>query len=249
LRRGGPGTDDPERLRFGAVALKPLIMTAFGVRNIQISGPSWLGFDDNFEIVAKVPPGATKNDVNVMLQNLLIERFGLVFHREMKDLPAYELLIARNGPKLKRSVENPDAKERTVDEIRKLGTDQNGLPKLPEGRPLHMFMFGPNGHKEIAATQQTTRDICTEVEVDLGRPCVDHTGLTGKYDYALAFSLPGGPPGIRLPFPPAPADAPSDPAPTLLTALQQELGLKLEEKKLPIELLVIDHLERNPTEN
>ena len=103
---GGPGTADPGRINYENVSLKMLLMKAYGVQDYQISGPDWLN-SERFNIVAKLPDGATKEQFMAMLQNLLSERFKLAVHREKKDLPGYALLVAKNGPKFKASV--PDS--------------------------------------------------------------------------------------------------------------------------------------------
>src|SRR5258707_5143813 len=102
---GGPGSASPERITYGRISVRNLITLAFGITNVQVVGPSW--FDspssDVWDIQAKVPEGASKDDVKVMLQNLLVDRFGLIAHRETREMQAYELIIAKNGPKLKES--------------------------------------------------------------------------------------------------------------------------------------------------
>lgn len=82
-------------------------MTAYGVKNYQISGPPWLD-TERFSIVAKAPPGAAKEQVLVMWQNLLAQRFQLKLHRETNDIPIYELVVGKNGPKLKESAPDPE---------------------------------------------------------------------------------------------------------------------------------------------
>src|SRR6202050_2161745 len=109
--QGGPGTSDPGQITYSSMPIKSLLVTAYGVKTYQVSGPSWMD-TERFDIVAKVPPGATKDDVKLMLQNLLAERFKLTLHREKKELPMYALMVAKNGPKLKESPpDDPDAKD------------------------------------------------------------------------------------------------------------------------------------------
>src|SRR5262245_6496527 len=98
--RGGPGTPDPGQLTYNNVALRNVIMNAYDVRTYQINGPKWID-SERFDIVAKIPPGTSKEDFRLMLQNLLAERFGLKLHKETKDLPSYALVVGKNGPKLK----------------------------------------------------------------------------------------------------------------------------------------------------
>src|SRR5271157_134132 len=103
MMRGGPGTPDPGQITYNNVTLKDVLTNAYGVKRFQISGPGWLD-SERFDIVAKLPRGATKAEFMVMLQNLLAERFKLTLHREKKDLPMYALVVAKNGPKMKESV-------------------------------------------------------------------------------------------------------------------------------------------------
>jgi uncharacterized protein (TIGR03435 family) len=99
---GGPGTDDPGRINYDYIAMKSLLIRALGVKDNRITGTGWLD-GEHYDIVATIPAGATKENVSLMLRNLLETRFGLSFHHETKDLPAYEMTVARNGSKLKES--------------------------------------------------------------------------------------------------------------------------------------------------
>jgi uncharacterized protein (TIGR03435 family) len=99
--RGGPGTADPERITWRE-ALVRVLTRAYGVDFDQISGPSWLG-TEHYDIVANVPAGTTKEQLRLMWQDLLAERFHLKAHMIQKDFPGYELSVAKNGPKLARS--------------------------------------------------------------------------------------------------------------------------------------------------
>jgi len=106
--RGGPGTPDPGQVTLTNVTQKMLLARAYGVQDYQISGPGWLE-SERYDIVAKVPEGATKEQFQAMLQNLLAERFKLTLHHETKELPQYALVVAKNGPKLKESAPPPAA--------------------------------------------------------------------------------------------------------------------------------------------
>lgn len=104
--RVGPGTDDPERITFERQSMLRLLAVAYGVDWDQISGPPWLG-TEYYAIDAKVPPGTTKEQVKLMWQSLLAERFNLKIHFATKDVSVYELSVAKNGPKLRKSGEGP----------------------------------------------------------------------------------------------------------------------------------------------
>jgi uncharacterized protein (TIGR03435 family) len=234
---GGPGTDDPSRVTIEHYMLVGLIAAAYRVETYQVSGPSWLenGRETQFDIAAKVPDGATKEQIPLMMQNLLAERFHLTVHREKKEGNVYELVVAKNGPKLKASAANPvpkDGKEQPF-VLPKLGPD--GFPALAPGRGYSMAMMNDRATAEF--TESPMGKLADLLTAQLGRPVTDATGLKGKYDFSLRWSMEGlGKPG-------------DDPGPTIFVAVQEQLGLKLEQKKGLIDMIVIDHLDKVPTEN
>ncbi len=101
--QGGPGSPDPERYGGNSVALRGLIQTAYGMKRDQVSGPGWID-TTRYDISAKVPAGATREQFNLMLQTMLAERFNMKFHREIKSFPAFNLIVAKSGLKLKENV-------------------------------------------------------------------------------------------------------------------------------------------------
>jgi uncharacterized protein (TIGR03435 family) len=261
--RGGPGTNDPGRATYNSLSLKQLLQNAYGLKPYQISGPAWLE-TERYDVVAKVPEGATKEQFAVMLQNLLVERFGLKFHREMKELPLYELAVAKNGSKLKPAAPAPSGAPDAAPPVGPPPIGKDGFPQLPPGRP-NMIMMARPGQMRMAATMQPMDRIADMLGNQLGTAVVDKTGLTGKYDFTLEFALDPGKgllPGLPPPPPPPPggggdggppravgfATDPSD-APSLINAVQEQLGLRLEKKKGPLELMVVDRAEKTPTEN
>jgi uncharacterized protein (TIGR03435 family) len=267
--RGGPGTPDPGQITYNNVTVKGVLTTAYGVKGFQISGPGWLD-SERYDIVAKLPRGSTKEQLMVMLQNLLAERFKLTLHREKKDLPMYALVVGKNGPKLKESVEDaaPKGGGTADDPAGAMGpptVDRDGFPVLPPaaaGRTAVSLAL-MNGNVRMTASKQPMSGLAEDLSRQLDLPVVDMTGLTGKYDFTLYFSpeglagmrLPGGlppnapPPGEGGPGTPMAGAPDAQSSPNLFTALQEQLGLKLEQRKGPVELLVIDHLEKAPIEN
>ena len=269
--RGGPGTPDPGQITYTNVTVKNVLTQAYGVKSFQISGPGWLD-SERFDIVAKLPRGATKAEFRAMLQNLLAERFKLTLHREKKDLPMYALVVGRNGPKLKESVDGPAPKEGGPADgpaatMGRVTVGKDGFPVMPPasgGSAAAMMLM--NGNARMTATKQPMAGLAEMLSNQLDLPVVDMTGLTGKYDYTLYFA-PEGLAGMRLPagLPPPPPNAPppgesgpgmaaasapdAQSSPNLFTAVQEQLGLKLEQRKGPVDLLVIDHLEKAPIEN
>jgi uncharacterized protein (TIGR03435 family) len=255
-RRGGPGTPDPTRVTFTNASMEMLLMTAFDVKGYQITGPSWLQ-TEHYDVTAKIPPGTTDEQFRLMLQNLLKERFHMAVHHDSKELPIYALVVAKNGPKLKEAAVEPAPPEGALPpEPPARGKD--GFPQLPKGRRGLMFMMNA-GRIRAAGNQQSMSDLCNALAMNLDRPVVDQTGLKGKYDFTMDFAPePGtiakmkalGPAGAPGGDAGGPAPAPdADSGPSIFTALQEQLGLKLEPKKGPVELIVVDNLEKAPTEN
>jgi uncharacterized protein (TIGR03435 family) len=269
---GGPGSPDPGQINYSNVSLKNVLMSAYNVKGYQLSGPAWLD-SERFDIVAKIPKGATKEQFQQMLQNLLAERFKLKLHRETKELPVYALVIAKTGLKMKESPKEdpaasaaaapPDAGAFGGAEPR-MRVGKDGMPQLPPGGPGRggMMMMNNGGKMKMQANKQKVTQIAEMLANQLGRPVLDQTGLTADYDFALEYApdeMMRGGPGMMAPPAPAPdggggggGAAPSASeggGPTVMTALQEQLGLKLESKKGPIALLVIDSLEKVPTEN
>jgi len=252
--RGGPGTDDPGRFTCTNCTLLMLITTAYSVQPFQVSGPPALS-TERFEIVAKVPEGATKEQFRQMLQNLLAEQFKLTLHHDSKEMPLYQLVVARGGPKMKESAETTKTENTAAPAAPgPMKRDAEGYPVLTPGQSV---MAMTPGHARMQGAQQTMPEFATRLSAFLGRPVTDATSLNGKYDFVLSWApepnrglipgLPPPPPGADT-IAPAAAD-PQDSGPTIFTALQEQLGLKLEQKKGPVDMLVIDHVEKVPTEN
>jgi uncharacterized protein (TIGR03435 family) len=170
-----------------------------------------------------------------MLQALLADRFKLSIHRETKELPVYALVAAKNGPKLQ--------------EAKADATYPNGI-KGPDGVARGGMMRIGGG--EVTGQGLPIANLTRMLSQQLGRTVIDKTGLTGKYDFTLQWTpdesqgpmfkgADGAPPGGN----PAP---PESSGPSLFTAIQEQLGLKLESQKGPVEIIVIDHVEK-PSQN
>jgi uncharacterized protein (TIGR03435 family) len=251
LLQGGPGTKDPERITGLRVTLQRFMTVAYGVDFDQIQGPAWTG-EERFELIAKVPPGATRDQVKLMLQDLLAERFKLILHHVSKSLPVYELKIAAGGPKFRETIRSDLRPSRLDDPAMPL--DQDGFPQLPPG------VYGSANTVVNGITRMTVRGmpvsfLASQLAVQFGTGgsntfamghIVDKTGLTGKYDFNLEYAGAFGP-GGALSLPAGP-DEPSGGLP-IATALDKQLGLKLIKNTAPFDVLVIDHAERVPAEN
>ena len=216
---GGPGTPDPTHIRYNYFLLRLLLTEAYDLPWHQIVLPARLASDNRYDVAANLTPGTKKEQARVMLQNFLIDRFHLKLHREARVIPHYELTIARNGPRLSPHRVGPGAPEMGV----RVEGDRNRM----RGRKVQM------------------KELIQVLSDDLATPVLDRTGLTGEYDIDLEYSREGLD-GFRRPLTATP-DVSS--ARTLQVALEEELGLKLESKKGPVAMLIVDAGDKIPAEN
>jgi uncharacterized protein (TIGR03435 family) len=200
-------------IEFRNMTLDGVLMNGFEVRSeSQIIGyPSWVN-SERFDIQAKMDAATTtayralkgetsNNQWHAFMQQILIERFGIKFHLEKRDLPVYNLVVAKQGLKVKASAQ-----------------DENGSSSM-----------GP-GH--YSAHRAQVGGLALSLSGAVGRVILDKTGVTGDYDIDLTWAPDGQP----------------DAGPSIFSALQDQLGLKLEPAKAPLDVVVIDHIER-PSEN
>ena len=268
---------DAARVDIGSLSLSDLIRIAYKLKSYQLVSPDWMNgiSAQRWDILAKMPPGANKDQVPEMLQGLLAERFKLEFHRETKEHSAYALTVAKTGLKMKEAAPDPEPVKteppppgsdpapppgNTSPQIKMTGSGDSRTITVGggEGGPMKMTV-GPNGmHMEA---EKLPMDGLVELLSKLvDKPIVDQTGLNGKYQVALDISMAemlamARAAGAPVPNAPAgegkgPADAASDPTTggTVFTTVQQ-LGLKLDSRKLPIEILIVEKCEKAPTEN
>jgi len=226
---GGPGTSDPGRLTRSNVTMGSILVQAFLMQGNLIAGkPDWFT-SERYEIIAVVPPGATRDDIPLMLQRLLAERFALAYHRERRDTPAYALVVRKNGPKLTPSAATPAPI---------VGRD--GFEGLPGGIPpgsMQVDSVGPI--RRVAAGAMSMAQFADYLAGQMDLPVADLTQLTGNYDVVFYYSkqLPLGSP------------AGAGDAPDIASALRDQLGLELQKRTVPLDHLIIDHIDKTPTAN
>jgi uncharacterized protein (TIGR03435 family) len=247
--------------------LRVLVRMAYGVRDFQIvGGPSWLA-SGKFDIAATAPPGSPVDTPATMarLKTLLADRFKLRVHTETREMPVYALVVARSdgalGPDLKPSASDcsnaaADAQKRAEDiarggaaaiaSIMKPGAvvPCSIMPAIDPARPGAGFGLRANGQPMSLLTQLVTEAT--------GRIVHDQTGLTGLYDFELRFDPEtlmrlAAQAGLNLPaipgVSPLAANSPFADSPSLMTALREQLGLRLDARRGPVEVLVIDGVE------
>jgi uncharacterized protein (TIGR03435 family) len=244
--RGGPGTNDPALYTCQNISLSNLVTMAYRVAYYQLSAPDWAGMA-RFDLRAKVPEGATKEQLALMMQSLLADRFKLAVHSESREIQRYELTVAKNGPKFKEAA--PPAPADSQDAAFTPGplkADKEGYPLIgPRGGMAIMY-----DKARLYQPEMTMTMLAGQLSAQLRGPVVDATGLTGKYDISLYWNA-GDSLRTAAPAPgggPTPVDAAST-GPDLKQALQEQLGLRVESKKGPVEFVIVDHAEKTPSEN
>jgi uncharacterized protein (TIGR03435 family) len=239
---------DGAQVNCTSLNLKDYIGMAAKMKLYQISGPEWLG-GERFDINAKLPEGATGDQVPAMIMALLEERFQMKSHRETKELPVYALIVGKGGLKLTESPTDTATGPNEPVAVSAAGAQSGVTVNLGKGS-----YFSVAGNK-LEAKKVTTATFADSLARFVDRPILDLTGLTGTYDFSLEVSpedymgmivRSALSAGVQLP--PQAMRALEASGDTLFSAIEK-LGLKLEPRKGPVEILVIDHMERKPTEN
>lgn len=238
---------DPSKFTMTNATAKMLIEFAYDIKDFQLSGgPSWIDAD-RFDIDAKVddstanqirhlPQDQQEAQKDLMLQSLLADRFNLKVTRGTKDLPAYAIVVARGGSKLT-EVPPPPLPE-TSPQPPPSPPARGGHPPLPPGADgigMH------NGLCTIEANAEPLSELASMLSFQLGRPVVDRTRMKGTYTFTLQYALEPGP--EAAPLPPTAQGTGAETAASLFSAIQEQLGLRLESTKAPVETIVIDHIE------
>jgi uncharacterized protein (TIGR03435 family) len=234
MRIGSPG---PGRFTMVNMTLQGMIGFAWGGTGgtMQVSGgPNWMD-KDRFNVEAQAEGQPSMNDMRLMLRSLLIERFALKTHNTSKEIDVYNMVLARADKKLGPKVTDWDGK-----------CGGREPPPAAPGNPRCSAFFRPPGLVMVGVSMSVLANMLGGQLTGLGRPVVDKTGLTGEYNMELEYKFPP-PPGA--PGAAAPAPASDDPfAPSLFTAVQEQLGVKLQAGKGTADVLVVDQA-NHPTEN
>jgi uncharacterized protein (TIGR03435 family) len=267
---GGPGTNDPSRYRAPRIAMITLLAKAFDVSTDQITGPAWLRdvSANNYTVNATMPSDTTREQFRKMLQNLLAQRFHLVFHRETRDFPGYALVIDKGGPKFK-EVEStvpadapPDTRSTAI-----MGAASDDFPTLPPG-PRTMTLSRAGGQR-TKYQERTMAEFVSNLGFLIGNSqgksvldgyvqprVVDKTGLAARYTFILEYYSEGdaawanrlsGNSGAASGSP-ASASDPGSGLPTIFVAIQKQLGLRLDKMaNVPLDMIVVESVDKVPT--
>lgn len=230
---GGPGTTDPTFIRYANIPLKRVLMDAYEMKYWQIAGPDWLN-TLRFDISARIPDCTTKEQSLAMMRNLLTERFQMSVRRTAKELPIYALITDKSGAKLKTAAETTGDRNAIVGVQKNEGKD--GFPVLaPGGRGI--VVETRNGAARISGFHSDLSKLADFLSNQLGRPVFDRTGIAGEFDFTIYYR---------------PENAVADDAnsyPGIFDALREQLGLKLDPRTGPVEMLTIERIEKVPVGN
>jgi uncharacterized protein (TIGR03435 family) len=214
--------------------LHHLIAAAYRVREDKISGPAWLG-DVYFDVEAKLPSGAKKDDAHEMLQALLAERFGMELHRETREVSGFALAVGKNGPKMQESVPTPPPTQAATPEEAEEQRKERQKAMQDQARArLQEMKNSPHkaGQSSSSWSSITMAEFAGHLTRMAGGPVIDETSLTAKYS-------------VKIETWKATEDEPEE---TIFQAVEK-LGLKLTPRKVSVETLVIDKISKSPTEN
>ena len=240
---------DGSQVRCASLALKDYIRMAYKVKDYQISGPEWMG-SERYDINAKVPEGTDRDQVAEMVKALLVDRFQMKTHNEKKEFPVYALTVAKGGVKMKEVALDPEQAGKPPVDVKINAGAAGTTVNLGRGAS---FTFANNKIEGYRLTMVQAADLLARF---VDRPVVDMTENKGTYDFVLEFTpedframmiRSAIAAGVALPAE-ARAYMEAQSGDSLFTALQA-IGLKLERQKAPLDVLVIDHVLKTPSEN
>jgi len=245
---------DGAMVRYSALSLKLYLGMAYDLKNYQISAPDWIA-SDRWDITAKSPAGSDPKQIPEMLQALLRDRFQMKMHRETKEFPVYGLIIGKGGLKLKESPADPVAAggeppNNQSENVAAIARGAGTVVSYGNGSNLTL------GDNKFEGKKLPMSTIAAALARFADRPVVDMTDLKGNYDFTMEFS-PEDFRAMMVRAAIAQGSAVSPDASKLLDASSgdtlfnavEKLGLKLESRKAPIEMLIIDQAVKTPTEN
>ena len=261
---GGPGTLDPGRIAYSRITLANLVAKAYGLAGDQVFGPAWFT-SETYSLNATLRPDTTQEQFQLMLQRLLSERFNLRVHHELRELSGYQLTVGKKGPNLKNLKLVPDAPEPEdpadgdlagappQPSKRSYSDDKDGCPVFSTPGVHFGGVPGPKGC--LGYQNISIAELCTNLGALINfrdgvhgqaARVLDRTGLAGQYDFNLRMAYV--PYSMRNWTIMQQTNGPDD-FPPLEVALEQQLGLKLESIKEPLDAVIVDQADRMPAEN
>jgi uncharacterized protein (TIGR03435 family) len=251
-------TIDAHYVRISKLSMLELVSLAYQRRGHQLSVQPWMTMQ-RYDIQAKLPEGATRGQVPAMVQTLLAQRLGLKTHTESRELRVYALVVSKDGHKLKAAApDDPATAAATASAIAPSGQIRGGLVVSPTGQIASIgpggdsrVTPGANGNLHVESKKITMQRFVEFINRYCDLPVLNMTELAGTYDLEVDISgdeVRNAARSKGVAVGPAP-DVASDPSGVTLRASLQKLGLRLEGRKMPVEVLVVDDALKVPTEN
>ncbi|MEP6716569.1 MAG: TIGR03435 family protein [Terriglobia bacterium] len=236
---------DGARISCNYLNVRDYIRIAYKIKDYQIAGPPWLA-SDRYDIAATLPAGSVQEQVPDMLKGLLADRFKLTLHHETKEFPVYALIVAKTGLKIKESAPDPEADSAKSAVNVSVGGNRNGVSvNLGHGS---YFSFAAN---KLEARRMTMASLAETLARFVDKPVVDMTGLTGLYDIDLNFTeddyrgmLIRSAVNAGITLPPQALQAMEAASGDSVASAMQAAGMKLDARKAPLDVVVIDHVEK-----
>jgi uncharacterized protein (TIGR03435 family) len=239
----GIGIQPGGRFTAGNVTVRDLLSFAYSeigpgpLPDYRVSGgPSWMN-EDRFDVTAKVPVDVAPDQFKLMVRALLVDRFKLRAHKETRELPVYALVVVRSDGKLGAQLR---AVQVNCDALRKNGRSPETVPASRCG-----FTFGPG---VLIGRSVTMQQWVTAMAPFLDRVVLDETKIAGQFDIELRWTPEFVPPTSGDDLRSGYFNSPIQDGPSVFTAIREQLGLRLESRRGPVDVVVIDHVER-PTED
>ncbi|MGB7761307.1 MAG: TIGR03435 family protein [Bryobacteraceae bacterium] len=248
---------DGSQVSLRQFALKDSIAIAFNLKQYQVVGPDWLA-TERFDIVAKLPEGAPRDQVRAMLQALFLDRFQMKTHHETRDFSVYALVVAKSGLKMKEVPPDPTTDPPDGEQKSNRGAVN---VSVSGGRGGVVANYGNGSYVTLGDNRIEAKKMQMNYVADMlarfeDKPLVDMTELQGKYDFTLIFAeedyramMIRAAISSGMALPPEAIQAMQSASGDSLFSALQAVGLKLESRKAPLDVLVIDHAEKTPTEN
>ena len=250
---------DGSRADYGFMSLAALISYAYGVKQYQVSGPSWMN-ETRWDILAGIPQGQSAGRAQEMMQRLLAERFKLSIHRENREQSVYALVIGKGGLKIQEAAEPQDAASQPAGISLSMSNETRAGVISGKAVGTMRLTAGPDGGMQLGFARITMAALADRVTQFMDRPVVDETQLRGTYQVTLELP-PGATDGIAFAQKLAifvglgsvgagigSANAPENSDAAMIQAVKR-LGLELQSRKAPVETIIVDRVEKTPTEN
>jgi uncharacterized protein (TIGR03435 family) len=250
---------DGSRADYGFMSLADLIPYAYRVKRYQVSGPAWMN-ETRWDILAKIPQGQSADRAPEMMQRLLAERFKLSIHRENREQSAYALVVGRGGLKIREAAAEEDGAPQLAGLGLRMNNDGKAAVISGSATGTMRLTTGPNGGMQMEIAKITMAALADRLTQFMDRPVVDATELKGNYQVTLelppdamagiafadklAIFAGSGSVGVGI----ADANALDSSGAAMIQAVKR-LGLELQSHKAPIEMIIVDRLEKTPTAN